>query len=136
LIIDHFRDVVQLDRRGEIVPERRFPGLERGRHHADGSAGKGELAVFAGQAAALHVVEDRLLETRIDASQQHGVVVPFRRQGERGKCRQHPGADGEMQEAPAVELPPQQVAAAGARGRMCDVLFSRDRPRLDRTGEC
>ena len=127
---DHFRDVMQLDRGGEIVPERRRPGLERGRDHADGSAGKTELAVFAGHVAAFHVLDRRLGKARIDAGQQHRVVIAFGAEGERGKCRHQSGARRQLQKSPPVEAAAQHIAAASACGRMKNGLLRHECPRV------
>jgi len=117
---DHLWDVVY--RRGQVVPERHRPSLEGGRRHADRSAGESELAVFADHAAAFHVFNGQLGKTRVDASEQHRLVISFRAERERGKRRQHPGAGREMQKSPPVETRPKQVAAARARRRMNDGL--------------
>ena len=62
------------------------PGLERG-DHADGGAGNRELAVFADHLPAFHVLDRRLRKARIDAGEQHRLVIAFGARTRRRKRR-------------------------------------------------
>jgi hypothetical protein len=92
--------------------------LELRRDHADGSASDRELAVLADHLAAFHVFDGRLGHARIDAVEQHGLVIAFCAEGERRHRRHQPGARRHLQKSPPVETCAQHVAAARACGRM------------------
>jgi hypothetical protein len=71
--------------------------------------------------SAFHVFDRRFGKARVDAGEQHRLIVSFRAEGERRKCRDQSGASGEMQKTPPVEAAAQQVAAAGAARRMMNI---------------
>ena len=62
---DDFADLMQLDRSGEIIPERLVPISQSRRHHANRGAGDDELAVLPGQAAFRRIGVHWLLQARI-----------------------------------------------------------------------
>src|SRR5690242_11537865 len=66
---DNLADLVQFDRRGEIVPERLVPIGESRRNDADRGAGDDELTVLPDQAALRRIGMHRLLQARIDAGE-------------------------------------------------------------------
>ena len=112
---DDLLDVVQLDCGREVVPERLVPILERLSDDADCGAGDHELAEFASQVAFRHVLSYRLLHARINAAENHGLVVSGCREcRERLQCRKRRKAAGCAQQIAPVKPARQQIAAAGA----------------------
>src|SRR4029453_6485748 len=79
---DYLLDVVQLDRCGKIVPKCLVPILERRRDDADCGPCDDELAELAGQILLDRIIAYRLLHARIDARQNHRLVITFGRQQE------------------------------------------------------
>jgi hypothetical protein len=78
-------DAVQLDGGGEIVPKCLVPLLEGRGDDADRRAGDDELAELAGQVLLDGISVHRFLHARIDAGQNHRLVVPFSRERETGR---------------------------------------------------
>jgi len=78
---DHFLDVVQLNRRAQVLPERLVPFLEGRRHNTDGRTGDSEGALLAAQIIAGLLLVNQILNPRIDARQHHGLVVAGCRHG-------------------------------------------------------
>jgi hypothetical protein len=99
---DDLLDVVQLHRRGDVVPERLVPVLERRRDGADGRARDRELAVLAAQPALVQVRADGLLEARVDARERHRFVVAGGGEDD-GRAHERDGTTGggELQEVTA-----------------------------------
>src|SRR5262249_47854159 len=97
-------DVVQLNGGGEIVPKCLVPLLERRGDHADRRAGDDELAELAGQVLLDGISVHRLLHARIDAGQNHRLVVPFGRERETGREGERSAADSnDAQKLSAME---------------------------------
>src|ERR1044072_4148191 len=125
---EHALDLVQLDRGGEVVPERLVPILERLGDDGDRGPRDDELAVLAGQGAPGGVRRDRHLHARVDAAEYHRLVMS--RGGERRerleprKCRE---AAGPAQDVPPVEPAGQKIAAAGAASEIAQLSHVRPR---------
>src|SRR5262249_5146380 len=112
---DDFLDVVQLNRRAEIVPKCLVPVLERGRDDADRRASDDELAELAGYVLIDGIFVYRLLHARIDAGQYHRLIVPLGRKREvwsdgQGRTTYRNGPYKE----PAIEFAIQKIAATRA----------------------
>ncbi len=73
---DHGRDIVQLDRRREVVPKGLVPAAELRSDCPDGGSRHIELTVPTQHRSSSHVIERELGKARIDAGEQHGTVVP------------------------------------------------------------
>jgi hypothetical protein len=118
---DHLLDAVQLDRCGKIVPKCLVPILKRRRDDADCGTGNDELAELAGQILLDRVLAHRLLHARIDASQNHRLVVPFGRQCEIGREGQGCATDCDgAHKLPAIEDGCQTATArAGGFMQLC-----------------
>jgi hypothetical protein len=111
---NHFRDVVQLDRSSEIVPEGLFPIPECRCDHTDCSTGKGELTVLARQVASLHVPDRPFRKTRIDAGKKHCFIFSRRAERKRRKGCSETSARGKVKEMPPVKL--NATAASACEG--------------------
>ena len=109
-VVDHHhgRDVVQLDRRRQVVPEGLVPAAEFGGNGANGSPGNIELAVIAHHGSAVHLAKRQLGKPRVDASEQHGIVMAT------GRLRAHGQQAGETQCGPGG----QKGAPAGHTSRV------------------
>ena len=104
--------VVELDRGREVVPKGNTPGLEFGGDDRDCRAGNDELAVFAAKAALRHVIVNRRDHPRIDAGQQHRLVIAFRRPSRERQGRRQPRNPCGLQKMAAIEAASGQLAAA------------------------
>ena len=82
---------------------------------------KAFVAFVEDQIAGLHVIVCELGKARIDAGEDHRVVVSFRRERKTGPCGEETRAAGQLQEMAAVVPAAQQIAAARAGSGMCDL---------------
>src|SRR5262249_7889289 len=127
---DDFFDVMQLNRRAEIVPKCLVPLLERGRDHADRCTSNDELAELAGEVLLDRIFVHRLLDARIDAGQNHCFIVPLSRKRDVWKS-QGRGADRDgPYKVPAIELAIQKTAATRAGSLTSNHLQCRHCPSL------
>jgi hypothetical protein len=84
---EHLMKLVQLDRDLQMLPEVSFQAGNRG-YGAERGAGQNDLVVFSLHVVAIHIGNDTVDQSEVDAAQQQDIRLgPDRRSGE-GQAKQ------------------------------------------------